>query len=563
MAHTEALREMFRQQDSKGGVKRKLPSYLLRVGQSAKSGDSTKYRGLPIISGEEFVERLLRVPKRPRLVHDIISVDGVHNPAGTDGEFYTPRQAGENIIEKVRRFVEGFCEQGVKRKSREAYKGGFILCSYHEKENFNHVHIIHDCTWSGSTCKCAFRNRLNLRGIRRQYRRNRLSEMSRGFARNIGNYYCLRTEECNYFYTAAEEGCVVRQDGSIQGGHNEDKIEDLSVEGQDILSFLQCEPTRYGEPLMFGKSKKVNSTYGDGSQKPIYGHQKSKIILGLLMNTLVCPPKLICNTSDWLQNDQLLFTDNSDKDFQNALNTYKRLLRTWSVENIVQHYSDPSRKVLFAAVDTPFENKYHNISDSISYMEDFLKYQLRDKFESFIIYLYLFLNRKTGKKNTMILWGPPNCGKSWFISCIKALMINCSSPSIMTANNNFCLSSAPDSNLLVCDELNYDRTTFTETLKLLTAGEDTEVSKKYREEVTVLRTPVIIMSNDQNVIPPGAIFDARCIKLRWGAVKKEYMCKLLHPFAFLDLIKKFNNGSIPGEDICNKALLEFNNTDLM
>lgn len=74
-----------------------------------------------------FVDSVLRCHLRRRICHDILPV---------------------RDLEHSNEYINGI------RKQR--YHGQLLIISYHESSpDWRHLHIVHDCSWSAGTCRCA------------------------------------------------------------------------------------------------------------------------------------------------------------------------------------------------------------------------------------------------------------------------------------------------------------------------------------------------------------------------------------------------------------------------
>lgn len=258
-----------------------------------------------------------------------------------------------------------------------------------------------------------------------------------------------------------------------------------------------------------------------------------------LLNHLVSPPFKAPYTRMWL-NSSLQYIDDSDKGFQTIISWYNRLMRTWTIKQIYNFYK--KKRNVFGAIDKPFSRIYYSRQESLKCLDIFLAYQFNCDYvrmNTFPIYLLAWLEEECGKKNTLVLLGNANCGKSWFINSIKNLVITHGGSSILNKNNQFGLGDAIGVKLIVLDELSFDNETWLENLKKLFSGEDTLIQKKYKDGAMITKTPVVVMSNKRDIIPPGDAFKERCHTIDWKAVTSvvSLVCrKRLHPFAIIEKV---------------------------
>lgn len=74
-----------------------------------------------------IVGSIMRIPKRKRILHDIIPGD----------------------VESLSQFVKLLTER------IKSFQGGFVIISKHYKPGFEHLHVVHDCNYYNSQCRYA------------------------------------------------------------------------------------------------------------------------------------------------------------------------------------------------------------------------------------------------------------------------------------------------------------------------------------------------------------------------------------------------------------------------
>lgn len=235
-----------------------------------------------------------------------------------------------------------------------------------------------------------------------------------------------------------------------------------------------------------------------------------------------------------------------NKQYVCHMDYFKRKVKLWKLSHVYDVYKD-SRN-FFMCYSGNLEEEYHSIDESIPIMKTFLKFQFQSEelVSQFLCYLYAFLDKQTGKKNGLQVTGPPDCGKSWFFSSISALMMTVGSASIMNKTANFPFGSCDNVRLIRLDELTYDPQVYTDTFKQLLSGEPMEANKKYMDNIVINKTPVIVMSNNNEVFPNTDAFSARLTKMIWRPVKgANYFYRKIHPFAFYKIWRQLGNGDYP------------------
>ena len=101
---------------------------------------------------------------------------------------------------------------------------------------------------------------------------------------------------------------------------------------------------------------------------------------------------------------------------------------------------------------------------------------------------------KGRKKNTMMIWGPSNTGKSFFVRALKKALIFTSD---LVRSTNFKFSSFANSRLIHFEEFDPNTLSpcFQSTLKNLFEGDEELVDVKYSRPIKVYSVPIIITTN--------------------------------------------------------------------
>lgn len=479
---------------------------------------------------ETLVGELLRVGKRDRILHDIIPLRRSNKilQDGTKIEL-SPVEVGREII---KRFETAFQEKGQK-----AYHGGFFLARAHFKEGFEHIHVIHDCRFHGSNCKCSILHGLSIK--RRTRRPLYESECTEQYWQNLTKYLILQGTGNFIAYTTGSTGIrFICEDDYVQLGGSKALGYDHVMEEQDPRITTVCEQTNTGARSGFtNRLERSQEAGGDGPAMP--KDYKAKKVLEFLFQVLVCPPILAPNTPLWYDDQYLCNIDAHDKEFVKAVDLYKRQINNKILPELIDMYKDKIR--LYTATDGNFSRRYKSVEESLSDLNQYLTYQFTDNetISDFLSNLYLTLTKNNGKKNTIWFKGPPSSAKSWFVRAIESLMITIGKCSVMNKTNNFPLSSCVCVNLIVLDELSYDPIIYTDILKLLMGGDQCSVSVKYCGDQLIFKTPIIVISNGE-CLPNSDAFNFRLNKYLFKEVNHlNLFSKELNPLAIVELFKQY------------------------
>lgn len=228
---------------------------------------------------------------------------------------------------------------------------------------------------------------------------------------------------------------------------------------------------------------------------------------------------------------------------QKALEICKKIIATMTIGEIEQlvtctHPTIKVNKVLFSAIKGPVFSYYYSLEDSVNYLEELLMHQFNDNTESmceFLYTLYRVVDWDNGKKNTILITGPPNSFKSTFNTVVADAMINSGYSNRVSKHANFGFMDIANTRIVVMDDPNFDVGTH-ELLLTILAGDKTNVSIKNLGDDIHTQTPVLISCNDRNFLK-GARWDVRIIRYNWQPWDK-ILDKRIYPGALFALWRK-------------------------
>ena len=166
-----------------------------------------------------------------------------------------------------------------------------------------------------------------------------------------------------------------------------------------------------------------------------------------------------------------------------------------SIEELHEYHHN-SNHCFFMAYNGNIREKYFDLYENTQLLKKFLKFQLNDSEENvkdFLETIYRTLNRQNGKKNHIMIIGPPSCFKSWFVEILQAYCMKNGNIQNMTKVNSFPFSDCVHSRMLSWDEPQFN-IEWTETLKLIFGGNPAPISVKYQNNVIMRKVPIIITS---------------------------------------------------------------------
>lgn len=133
------------------------------------------------------------------------------------------------------------------------------------------------------------------------------------------------------------------------------------------------------------------------------------------------------------------------------------------------------------------------VQTSVHLLEDWLEFQFGTKKNEFIDNLYSVLNKVEPKRNTFIIQGPPNCGKTYFLRAILPWFMYFGEVRTMI-NNNFPFQDCIQCGIIYIDEFQLTQENI-EQMKVIMEGQDTIVNQKCKGGAMLHRTPIIGTTN--------------------------------------------------------------------
>ncbi len=214
----------------------------------------------------------------------------------------------------------------------------------------------------------------------------------------------------------------------------------------------------------------------------------------------------------------------------------------WPIQKYNEMYSDEECVPLFSASYGQFDSYYYNLKNSVTVLEDLLKYQFHDDGElinKFVTDLFNVLERKIPKLNCLCVVSPPSAGKNFFFDAIKDYYLNCGFMGTLNRYNSFPLQDIAHRRVVFWNEPNYSSEKLDE-LKAILGGDTCTVGVKYSSDVPIYRTPIIVTSNNHCSFMGHPTFADRVVNYNWqGASYLKNFDKKPNPLAIYELFKKY------------------------
>nr|ARV85888.1 nonstructural protein [Planococcus citri densovirus] len=414
----------------------------------------------------------------------------------------------------------------------------------------SHTHVVHDCSYAGSTCRCPFFNDASI------YRFLRKPLRSRKRVHELGALDWINI----LLYFAVHKGTSPGQiwlNKNLQGSNSSTPViqwqENVLGWEQSVLEFQ-----RNRLPI-HDVSELGNSWVGqtvDRRSEPASKRKRSNFekVVEEVSSLLVkyCPVPLIGiknlippNHADFRT---ILFDPRNKDNYISACDIHALHLNKYSFKEFHELYSQADNPIFYANNLDPYEY-YHSRDTSLYFLDELLKFQLKGEEEiikPFLSNLRNWFNREgldgNPKMNALCVIGPPNSGKNYFFDAIIALANNVGHIGrVNNKTNNFALQDVVNRRIVVGNEISMEEGA-KEDFKKLCEGTAFNVRVKFKADCIFTKTPVLLISNNELDICWDPHFkDVRLKTIRWNTApllaasnKKPY------PLAMYDLFDKYN-----------------------
>lgn len=256
----------------------------------------------------------------------------------------------------------------------------------------------------------------------------------------------------------------------------------------------------------------------------------------------ISPITQICDTKEWLLDDDLKLVRADSKVFKDVIDMFSKRLCIYNLKDYVVFYNDKECYPYFSCGYTPFNIHYYDLVTSLDVIEKLLYFQFdEDELQvvNFLRTLYDVIERRVPKLNSILILGPSNCGKSYFVDMICNYLLNVGRMGTLNKYNQFGLADCSGKRIIVWDEPNYESARIEDLKKILGGGEH-KVNTKFKNDQAVYRTPVIITTNNHISIITNPSFNDRMRHYIWRPFNFLKDCtKLPNPLCTMEMFKRF------------------------
>lgn len=409
-------------------------------------------------------------------------------------------------------------------------------------EEGNHIHVIHDCSYTNRSCRDIWVNQVKPFGSIQKTGKpvKYVWQFNRTDWYDVFIYFFIRKRGMRAIYIRGESGQIPSDDECIRWAGELEKRQ--MVSSTDSQDYYECEQQEYKS----SRRSNAGSSNGRFYEKKAYSAGKFAFIRqevkALLIKYYCSPLTAVCDVQEFRDNDLLCDPKNKDyvqaacEDFGKDINGMTlRQIYNLLTNNGIDEFND---QALFIS-----SMKYDNIDNSLAIIVELLKYQCNDDeglIVEFLNSLVDVLDRRIPKLNAFLVISPPSGGKNFFFDMIFGLLLSYGQLGQANRHNVFAFQEAPNKRVLLWNEPNYE-SCLTDTIKMMFAGDPYTVRVKNRMDLHVKRTPVIILTNTYVPFMSDPAFKDRIIQYRWNAAPflKDYELKP-HPLCFYHLLIKYN-----------------------
>lgn len=431
------------------------------------------------------------------------------------------------------------------RSERELHKIMDVLCRYGRSRRngmfgfsveADHVHVIHDCSFSDGTCRDIWRKQIESIGEIKPLRKEikPIWKFTRTDWYDVFIYFFLRKRGARQIWIRGE-GWKTPTNSQLLRWEEKYNAWRQMVRGEDSGSDSERERQDHKRPRRSTSVSSNNEIHGQKSRKNgkfSYIREKTK---ALLLNYYCCPVSAVADVREFREDDTLC--DPKNKDYvQAAFMDFGKDLIDLKLRDFYVMLKDK----------TPMFNTcmdYGSLLDSVEWIDGLLRFQFSDDLEQichFLTSLVDVLDKRLPKCNSIVVKSPPSAGKNFFFDMVLAILLNYGQLGQANKHNVFAFQEAPCKRVLLWNEPNYCAS-LTDTIKMMLGGDPYAVRVKHAMDTHVKRTPVIILTNNNVNFMHDIAFRERLVKFEWkyAPFLKDIECKP-YPMAFFEILNKYN-----------------------
>lgn len=449
--------------------------------------------------------------------------------------------SGEDINLTSRYISDVFCYRGRKEYKKimdilRSYGGSRRTGMFGYSVEDDHIHIIHDCSYSGRTCRCTFKEKIESFGEFRPTRRYNkpIWKFTRTDWYDVFVYFFLAKRGTREVWFRGKNWKIPNDSELVRWEEIYNSRRSL-VRFEDSGSDSECVGQTHKRSRRAIDSGSDNEVYGKKSKfAGKYSYIKSKT-KALLLKYYCSPISAIRDINEFREDCSL--SDPKNRDYlQAAFDDFGKDLNAKSMREL-ENLLNNAEPIFMKSM------QYGTMEESFEWINDLIRYQCNDNDEEILHFLNSLidiLDMKLSKTNAFLVFSPPSAGKNFFFDMIFSICLNYGQLGQANKHNVFAFQEAPNKRVLIWNEPNYE-SALTDTLKMMFAGDPFTVRVKHVMDTHVSRTPVIILTNTHVPFMSDIAFRDRIVVFRW---KEAPQLKDIHlkpyPLSFFSLLKHYN-----------------------
>lgn len=332
------------------------------------------------------------------------------------------RRILHDVYQKVhRRGNDGLDLLGLHR----TYTGGVLIITSHD----DHYHVVHDCSYSNQSCRCAFTEYFRRTGgVGRRWARRVIPNYEYGIEHwvSCAKYFEKGTRQIDYMELSRRVWIPSSQARCLRFQEDLRNAKGPVVERGDIpqhvLDFLNC-----GSEADIDRQTSGSSGNGPAKDQGTTQGGKADQIVRFLQCRPTSPVGHIFSTSLWLRS-KYRWLDVGSVMMKNIVRVVNNFYNELSVVDLFNHFNslDPANLIFNAPLGN-IGDYYFTIAESVEILNRLLLYQFADnenKVIKFLWDLFNVLDKKVPKKNTIFILSNPNAGKNFFFDAVLHFAVN-------------------------------------------------------------------------------------------------------------------------------------------
>nr|QVW56840.1 MAG: putative nonstructural protein NS1 [Saxicola torquata ambidensovirus] len=458
------------------------------------SKDSSRY--------SSDVRELYRIPKKRKIIHDVIV-------------YPDKREACRRIRECL----------------SHGSKSAVQIISWHR----DHVHYIHDCSYTESKCRCV--RTAMLRGDNRTIRRHIWTHRyTIKWWNNLTIYLSHNERDLLYI----EIGQRIRFRSSEVGGfsvhgsswNREGTMVEESEDEESFYNTFQCGSLE-------DESGPVNP---DSSQEVKERRRKSGTkedkFIRWLQQYPTSPILAVFKTKQYMDSKFYFWNLKSNR----STKCIEKYQQSFIPRTTTEQFNYLTKCTpIFAAVHSDVLSYYFSPEESMNVIMELLKFQFEEESEiiQFLCDVLIIVDKRKEKCNSLFVYSEPGGGKNYFFDAVCHFYNNVGNVANFNKYSQFPLMDCIDRRIIMWNEPDYEPAAI-DTIKLLFGGDPCAARVKYNVDTVIFRTPVISLANS-NCFPNNEAFNTRMIRYQWRACPLlKAFNKKVHPLGFYYLLNYFD-----------------------